>query len=196
MVPTLNIYSILLNFVFLSFFLWQTYNASVSAVLPVLLSAIRVSPPANGPPHAGKTIGKDFVTYTYRQPVPIPSYLFAIASGDLRYRAFDKVEGRNWNSGVWTEPSLLEGVFWEFKEDTTKLVEFLKLRMYFSDLIFSCFVFGARRFLAAEEDTIGEYRFGTYDVLVLPPSFPYGGELSAIEILSALFLCLCWTWRL
>jgi len=31
------------------------------------------------------------------------------------------------------------------------------------------------RFLAAEEKLVGDYRFGTYDLLVLPPSFPYGG---------------------
>jgi hypothetical protein len=36
----------------------------------------------------------------------------------------------------------------------------------------------AIRFLAKEEDIIGPYRFGVYDVLVLPPSFPYGGMVS------------------
>jgi hypothetical protein len=39
----------------------------------VLLSAIRVSPPANGPAHAGKVIGQDEVTYTYNQVHPIYS---------------------------------------------------------------------------------------------------------------------------
>lgn len=34
-------------------------------------------------------------------------------------------------------------------------------------------------FLAAEEDLVGDYRFGTYDLLVLPPSFPYGGMVRA-----------------
>ena len=45
----------------------QTYSASVKSVLPVLLSAIRESPPSAGPPHGGKEIGKDVVTYTYNQ---------------------------------------------------------------------------------------------------------------------------------
>ena len=36
-------------------------------MLPVLLSAIRQSPPAVGLPHDGKKIGQDFVTYTYKQ---------------------------------------------------------------------------------------------------------------------------------
>lgn len=30
-------------------------------------------------------------------------------------------------------------------------------------------------FLAAAEDVCGPYVWGTYDILLLPPSFPYGG---------------------
>ena len=45
----------------------QTYTAKVASVLPALLSAIRVSPPSNGPAHDGKEIGKDVVTYEYKQ---------------------------------------------------------------------------------------------------------------------------------
>jgi hypothetical protein len=36
------------------------------------------------------------------------------------------------------------------------------------------------RFLSKEEDTVGPYKFGVYDVLVLPPSFPYGGMVSGL----------------
>ena len=36
-------------------------------MLPTLLSAVRVSPPATGPAHAGKVIGKDVVVYEYDQ---------------------------------------------------------------------------------------------------------------------------------
>lgn len=131
-----------------------TYDAQVTSLLPALLSAIRVSPPSEGPAHDGKVIGKDIVTYKYNQPVAIPSYLIAIAAGDLRYSPFTKPSEKNWNSGIWTEPSLMEAAFWEFSEDTT-------------------------RFLAAEEGLVGDYRFGTYDLLVLPPSFPYGGMENA-----------------
>jgi len=98
----------------------QTYSARVVSALPVLLSAIRVSPPADGPPHDGKVIGKDLVTYTYDQPVAIPSYLIAIAAGDLCYRTFAKPAGKTWRSGIWTEPSLMDAAFWEFSEDTTR----------------------------------------------------------------------------
>jgi hypothetical protein len=37
------------------------------------------------------------------------------------------------------------------------------------------------RFLSKEEDIIGPYIFGVYDVLVLPPSFPYGGMVSGLS---------------
>ena len=37
------------------------------------------------------------------------------------------------------------------------------------------------RFLSKEEDFVGPYKFGVYDVLVLPPSFPYGGMVSRLS---------------
>ncbi|KAK0431183.1 hypothetical protein EV421DRAFT_1854688 [Armillaria borealis] len=127
-----------------------TYTAKVTSVLPVLLSAIRQSPPSDGPAHGGKIVGKDLVEYSYRQPVPVPSYLIAIASGNVVYRPFPKYEDRNWTSGIWAEPEMIDAAYWEFSEDTG-------------------------RFLRAEEDIVTPYRFGVYDLLVLPPSFPYGG---------------------
>jgi len=130
------------------------YSATVTSVLPVLLSAIRKSPPSEGPAHDGKRIGEDIVIYTYEQPVPIPSYLIAIACGNVRYRPFPRIEGKDWTSGIWAEPELIDAAYWEFSEDTG-------------------------RFLAAEEKVITPYRFGVYDLLVLPPSFPYGGMENA-----------------
>ncbi|KAF8809387.1 zincin [Phlegmacium glaucopus] len=130
------------------------YSAFVTSTLPVLLSARRVSPPSDGPPHDGKVIGKDLVTYSYIQPVPTASYILAIAVGNVRYRPFPKYEDRQWTSGVWAEPELIDQAYWEFSEDTT-------------------------RFLAAEEDLVTPYKYGVYDLLVLPPSFPYGGMENA-----------------
>ncbi|KAF8508488.1 hypothetical protein JB92DRAFT_2732664 [Gautieria morchelliformis] len=135
-------------------FLNQTYNASVTSVLPALLSAIRQSPPAVGPPHDGKKIGEDLVKYTYKQPIPIPSYLIAIAAGNVRYRVFPAVLGKPWTSGVWAEPEVVDAAYSEFSEDTV-------------------------RFIKAGEELIAPYRFGVYDLLVLPPSFPYGGMENA-----------------
>ncbi|KAJ6469011.1 peptidase family M1-domain-containing protein [Mycena vitilis] len=131
-----------------------TYSAKVASVLPVLLSAIRMSPPSDGPAHDGKVIGKDAVTYTYDQPVPIPSYLLAIACGNVRYRPFPQFEDKHWRTGIWAEPELIDAAYWEFSEDTA-------------------------RFLAAEEKIVTPYKFGVYDLLVLPPSFPYGGMENA-----------------
>ncbi|RPD59495.1 zincin [Lentinus tigrinus ALCF2SS1-6] len=131
-----------------------TYNAKVACVLPVLLSAIPVSPPSDGPAHDDKEIGKDVVTYEYKQPVPIPPYLIAIAIGNFRYRALPKVEGKEWSTGIWAEPELIDAAYWEFSKDTG-------------------------RFLATAEKILPPYRFGVYDLLVLPPSFPYGGMENA-----------------
>ncbi|EJD04497.1 uncharacterized protein FOMMEDRAFT_107254 [Fomitiporia mediterranea MF3/22] len=131
-----------------------TYSAKISSVLPVLMSAIRVSPSPQGPPHDGKVIGKDVVTYSYNQPTPIPSYLIAIASGDVRFRPFPREKGKDWTSGIWAEPELIDAAYWEFSADTN-------------------------RFLAAEEKIVVPYKFGVYDLLVLPPSFPYGGMENA-----------------
>ena len=132
-----------------------TYTASVTSTLPVLLSAIRVSPPCDAPTHPG---GKS-VTYKYKQPVPIPSYLIAIAAGDVVYRAFPAIPGKSWTSGVWAEPETIEAAYWEFSEDTGK-------------------------FIAKAEDIIGPYLFGVYDLLVLPPSFPYGGMVRIVSIIT------------
>jgi len=131
-----------------------TYSAKVASVLPVLLSALRISPPSDGPIHDGKVVGKDFVTYTYDQPIPIPPYLLAIASGNVTYRAFPPYEDKQWTSGIWAEPELIDGSYWEFSKDTA-------------------------RFLAAEEKLVTPYQFGVYDLLVLPPSFPFGGMENA-----------------
>ena len=45
----------------------QTYSARVTSVLPALMSAVRASPPADGPAHGGKVVGQDVVTYVYEQ---------------------------------------------------------------------------------------------------------------------------------
>ena len=42
-----------------------------------------------------------------------------------------------------------------------------------------------RRFLAKEETIVPPYRFGVYDLLVLPPSFPYGGMVRHICIVES-----------
>ncbi len=81
--------------------------------------------------------------YTFRMPQAIPSYLMALAVGDLAFHAWDA------RTGVYAEPSVIKRAAWEF-EDTPKM-------------------------MTAAENLYGPYRWGRYDLLVLPPSFPFGG---------------------
>ena len=81
--------------------------------------------------------------YHFTMDQPIPSYLLALAAGELEYKAYD---GR---CGVYAEPVMMEKAFNEL-QDLPKMI-------------------------AAAEGLYGEYRWGRYDVLFLPPSFPFGG---------------------
>ena len=81
--------------------------------------------------------------YTFKMPQKIPSYLLAIAAGDL---VFKPISDR---SGVWAEPAMVDKATSEFA-DTEKMID-------------------------TAEKLYGPYRWGRYDLLVLPPSFPYGG---------------------
>jgi leukotriene-A4 hydrolase len=74
---------------------------------------------------------------------PIPSYLIALAVGDLVFLPLGN------RTGVWAEPSVVQAAAHEFA-DVEKMVE-------------------------SAEKQFGPYRWGRYDILVLPPSFPFGG---------------------
>ena len=82
-------------------------------------------------------------TFRFHMPQPIPSYLLALAVGDLEFRAIGP------RTGVWAEPSKVEAAAREFED--------------------------AEAMLAQTEALYGPYRWGRYDVLMLPPSFPFGG---------------------
>ncbi|ORZ22502.1 peptidase family M1-domain-containing protein [Absidia repens] len=111
-----------------------TYSASVSSPLPVIMSALKTE----------DIQGADgLTTYKFEQRTSIPSYLIAIASGNLESREIGP------RSSVWSEPEMIEIAANEF-EDTEK-------------------------FIATGEDLLTPYEWGRYDLLVLPPSFPYGG---------------------
>lgn len=55
-----------------------------------------------------------------KQPIPIATYILAIAAGNVRYRPLPKPEDKQWTSGVWAEPELIDQAYWEFSEDTTR----------------------------------------------------------------------------
>ncbi len=66
-------------------------------------------------------------------------------------------------SGVWTEPVMLEKAADELA-DTEKMID-------------------------AAEELYGKYRWGRYDMIVLPPSFPYGGmENPVMTFLTPTFI--------
>ena len=110
-----------------------TYNAKVSVPKDLLAVMSATNPQQKN----------DTGIYTFQQKNPIPSYLMAIAVGDLQFQAIDS------RTGVYAEPSLLTKAAWEFAE-LGKMVN-------------------------TAEKLFGPYQWGRYDVLVLPPSFPYGG---------------------
>ena len=59
-------------------------------------------------------------TLNNEQPIPIASYILAIAAGNVRYRPFPKHQDKQWTSGVWAEPQLIDQAYWEFCEHTTR----------------------------------------------------------------------------
>ncbi len=81
--------------------------------------------------------------YSFKMSQAIPSYLIALAIGDIEFRAIsDKI-------GVYAENYIVDASAEEFA-DTPKMMEAI-IGLY------------------------GPYRWGRYDLIVLPPSFPFGG---------------------
>ncbi|MES2646847.1 MAG: M1 family metallopeptidase [Bacteroidota bacterium] len=81
--------------------------------------------------------------YFFKQTHPIPSYLLALAVGDIAFRSIDN------RTGVYAEPSVVDKAAWEFAD--------------------------MGKMMTAAEKLYGAYRWGRYDVIVLPPGFPFGG---------------------
>ncbi|MES2129382.1 MAG: M1 family metallopeptidase [Pseudomonadota bacterium] len=110
-----------------------TYSAHIDAPdgLRVVMSAANPARPA--------ARGR----WDFTMPQPIPSYLLAIAIGELEVRQLGP------RTAVYAEPQRITAAQYEFA-DTEKMVK-------------------------AAESLYGPYRWGRYDMLVLPPSFPIGG---------------------
>ena len=81
--------------------------------------------------------------YEFDMPQRIPSYLIALAIGDLEFKAMGK------RTGVYAESAWLDKAAKEFEDTENMLIE--------------------------TEKRYGEYSWGRYDLLILPPSFPFGG---------------------
>lgn len=119
----------------------STYSFNISSPHVVVASGVAVDEDAGQKPAAaedGDTL------YRFEQKVPIPSYLFALASGDI---ATARIGPR---SSVATGPDEVAACQWELEADVQKFID-------------------------AAEKLVFPYKWGEYNVLVLPPSFPYGG---------------------
>jgi leukotriene-A4 hydrolase len=114
----------------------STFTFNLESTLPVVASGVPIGDHTATP--------GTLKLYKFEQKVPIPSYLFAIASGDIVTAPIGP------RSVVATGPNELEACKWELERDMEKFME-------------------------VAEKLVFPYRWGAYNVLVLPPSFPYGG---------------------
>ena len=81
--------------------------------------------------------------YHFNMPQAIPSYLLAIAVGNIYFAPIGEV------TGIYAEPEMLDASTFEFAS--------------------------TQQMLDTAESMYGPYRWGRYDLLILPPSFPFGG---------------------
>jgi len=114
------------------------YTAKITCdnALTALMSAV----PEGSEPHPEN---KDVRVHSFKQAVPIPSYLIAVVAGALESRQIGP------RSKVWSEKEMVDAAAYEFAE--------------------------TEEMIATAEKLLGPYVWGVYDLLVLPPSFPYGG---------------------
>ncbi|WP_026939150.1 M1 family metallopeptidase [Holophaga foetida] len=112
-----------------------SYDAEVT--VPAPLTAVMSADPAGDRTQGGNR------TLRFHMPQPIPSYLLALAVGELESRDISP------RVRVWAEPVTVDKAAWEFAE--------------------------TEAFVAKAETLFGPYDWDRYDMLVLPPSFPYGG---------------------
>lgn len=110
-----------------------TYNAHVQ--VPVGLMALMSAENPQKMSEDGK--------YSFVMEQAIPSYLMALAVGDVQFRPIGD------RTGVYAIPTLIDAAEEEFS-DMQAMVD-------------------------AAEKLYGPYVWGRYDLLVLPPAFPFGG---------------------
>ena len=117
----------------------STFEFNITSPLPVIASGLPIDSPDEK-----SNVSKGAKLYRFHQDVPIPSYLFALASGDIEKAPIGP------RSFVATSPKDLRAAQWEFEKDTEQFIREIERIVY-------------------------PYQWGTYNLLVLPPSFPYGG---------------------
>lgn len=90
-----------------------------------------------------ESTGNGWRKFSFLMPQAIPTYLLALAVGELEARELSH------RARIWAEPAIVEKAEWEFME--------------------------VESFIRKAEGIFGPYDWDRYDMLVLPPSFPYGG---------------------
>ena len=113
-----------------------SYEAAID--VPEGLTAVMSAGPAGD-----AAAGPGRRVFRFEMPQPIPSYLLALAVGELASRDLSP------RSRVWAEPATIEKAAYEFAE--------------------------IESMMRVAESLFGPYDWERYDMLVLPPSFPYGG---------------------
>ncbi|KKZ59642.1 leukotriene A-4 hydrolase [[Emmonsia] crescens] len=111
---------------------------NITSPLPVIASGVPIRDSSSPSSESNNKV------YKFHQKVPIPAYLFAIASGEIAEAPIGP------RSRVAASPDKLDECKWELEADTEK-------------------------FMQAIDKIIFPYIWGEYNVLILPPSFPYGG---------------------
>jgi aminopeptidase N len=112
-----------------------TFEAHLT--VPQHLAAVMAAAPA------GVRSDGEHKIFAFHMAQPIPSYLFALAVGDIQFKEIGP------RTGIYAEPQILAEAAWEFAENEAKLQQ--------------------------AERLFGPYRWDRYDMLIMPPSFPYGG---------------------
>ncbi|MFH1842495.1 MAG: M1 family metallopeptidase [bacterium] len=113
-----------------------SYDARITVPKPLraVMSAGQVGEPAED---------GDRITWTFAMPQAIPTYLLALAVGNLDKRDIGS------RSCVYAEPETVEKSAWEFAE--------------------------VDGMIDSAEKLFGPYEWDRFDMLVMPPAFPYGG---------------------
>jgi leukotriene-A4 hydrolase len=120
----------------------MTYSAVVN--VPTWATCVMSAVSATENETATKNDDPTTTTTTWKQTVPISSYLLAMAVGQLEKRDLSE------RCAVWSEPTMVNFAAKEFEQTEECLC-------------------------IAEELAGLPYVWGRYDILCLPPSFPYGG---------------------
>jgi len=136
-----------------------TYTADVivPAPLTAVMSAERVdvcdgkeliasqgeSNPTDAASPDGRSAMTDSTVCVFDMPQAIPSYLFALAVGNLAAKDLGP------RSRIYAEPEVVDEAAHEFAE--------------------------TERMIAEAEGLFGPYEWDRFDMLLMPPSFPYGG---------------------